>query len=319
MPKVNPQQLLTPLAAAIVALATMVVPAQAQVIPPGLYQNAVEAVYRVPSPVPGMLDTRRVDISVVTGQISVTFSLDGRPAYFDEVDNSLIETWQALTFASRQSYLLQVANSIGRAISSPSSAIVVQAGGRYYQCSVYGCNSSYLEYLGLRLANQRVSWYGPTSPAYQVPLNVAADWPVATGTFGMLAPLTLRVLAPADGELVGDAVPVIGTRAGTLRTDQHIWMFAHPDDGSNNWWAHPDELATDTGQWQVTIKMDGPPPGMQSEVVIGVIGEVSRQALLRHLSLHPEQPLLEGLPVDLRQLAHLSLIKSDFVGYANSD
>jgi hypothetical protein len=97
------------------------------------------------------------------------------------------------------------------------------------------------------------------------------------------AKLAIHIDRPSDGATVGSAVPIIGTRTGTLEANQHLWIFVHPEDGSTNWWPHPDELKADTGDWQVTIDLSGAPSRMVSEVRVGAVGEVSQQAILSHL------------------------------------
>jgi hypothetical protein len=117
-------------------------------------------------------------------------------------------------------------------------------------------------------------------------------------------------MSPIDGGSVSGAVPITGVRTGVQRPDQHLFIFIHPQDGSTNWWAHPDELRTDAGEWQVTVKFDGPPPGTVSELIVGVIGDESQEKLLRQLRVAPENPLPNGLPADLQQLARLYLVKA---------
>jgi hypothetical protein len=257
-----------------------------------------------------MLSSRYVEISASGIGVSLTFTLDGHPRFFDEVDNTVISRWEEVGLPVQQRYLIQVAAAVDRTLLRPDYVVVVQAGGWYYDCSPYGCDSANLTYLGLRLLGHNATWYGATpSSASALSTPAAQGWPVPAMAFGTAAPLTVRILDPIDGDSVGRAVPISGTRTGTQSSNQHLWIFVHPEDGSSNWWAHPDEVNANTGEWQVTINFNGPPAGMRSDVRVGVIGEDSQRTLLRHLRFAPTDPLDAGLPVDFHELARMSMTK----------
>jgi hypothetical protein len=308
------RRLLPSVAASAVFLSVLVPMSHAYGDP--MYTLTRSAVYSVASPVPGMLEPRNVVIDTSSGRVNVRFALDGRPVFFDEVDNTVTERWLALSLPSRQSYLQRVAASIEEVVGR-GTEVFVQASGRYYTCSVAGCDPARLTYLGLRLApyDRSLTWYGAAPESSTAPMvQIQPDWPVSPDAFGVPAsargPLAVRIMSPIDGGSVSGAVPITGVRTGVQRPDQHLFIFIHPQDGSTNWWAHPDELRTDAGEWQVTVKFDGPPPGTVSELIVGVIGDESQEKLLRQLRVAPENPLPNGLPADLQQLARLYLVKA---------
>lgn len=295
-------RLLATLAASMLALSAMCPPVHAQVAPDGIYRLTTEAIYSVASPVPGMLGSRHLDISTSAGGVAVTLTLDGHPGFFDEVDNTVIESWQAFSLPAQQRYLLQVASTVDRALARPGYEVVVQASGHHYQCSFYECHADAVAYLRLRLFNHRATWFGqPTDVAQGSSVSTALD---------IQSPLTVRILDPGDGATVDSAVPISGTRTGAQAANQHVWIFVRPDDGSGNWWAHPDEVKDDTGEWQVTINFNGPPSGMRSELRVGAIGEESQQTILRHLRVAPSDPLEAGLPPDFHELDRISIVKA---------